>query len=114
MVSGAYIEDFKALVSFYGQAYYPVKDEKKPLSPIELIDRIKAPILLIHGKKDTIFSWEESKDYCEALARQNKIHDCKFYEEAGHGFFLEGHRNYHEVSAEDAWGVLKQFLGKYL
>ncbi|MFC4767733.1 dienelactone hydrolase family protein [Effusibacillus consociatus] len=114
MVTGAHSDDFKALVSFYGQSYYPLKDEKKPVSPIELVDDLHAPILLIHGQRDTIFPWEESKDFCEALAKRNKVHECKFYPDAEHGFFLKGHRNYHEESAEDAWDLLGQFLRKNL
>jgi carboxymethylenebutenolidase len=110
MITGAYISDFRALVSFYGQSYYPVNDEKKPDSPIDLVDRINTPILLFHGQRDTTFSWEETNSYCAALGQRNKVHECKFYPSAEHGFFLKGHRNYLEEAAEDAWKLLSQFL----
>lgn len=110
MVTGAYVPIFKALVSFYGQSYYPYVSDKKPCSPIELVDSIQSPMLIIHGEEDTIFSVQESMDYCKALKSQEKIHQCKFYPEAEHGFFLEGHRNYHKHASEDAWTTLKCFF----
>jgi carboxymethylenebutenolidase len=110
MIAGASITDFKLLVSFYGQAYYPLVSEKNPVSPINLVDHIQAPMLLIHGEDDRIFDCQESVDYCAALESQGKVHECKLYPGAGHGFFLEGHRNYHKQAAEDSWIVLSRFL----
>lgn len=110
MVTGGYVPAFKALISFYGQSYYPYTSDKKPNSPIDLVDRIQSPMLIIHGREDTIFSVQESMDYCQALEAKEKVYQCKFYAEAEHGFFLEGHRNYHRKAAEDAWVMLKDFL----
>jgi carboxymethylenebutenolidase len=114
MVAGAHIPELKALISFYGQAYYPVLNYKKPASPMDLIDKIQASILLIHGEADTIFSVQESIDYCKTLEERGKIHECKFYPGAEHGFFLQGHRNYFPEASEDAWVVLKNFLRSIL
>ncbi|GAB7386433.1 hypothetical protein BSNK01_02680 [Bacillaceae bacterium] len=113
MVSGAYLPEFKALVSFYGQAHYPSLDEKKPVSPIDLVERIQAPVLLIHGEADTIFSFEESLAYCRALKERGKPCECHVYPGAEHGFFLEGHRNYHREASAEAWNVLKRFLRQH-
>lgn len=110
MVTGAYVPAFRVLVSFYGQSYYPFPSEKKPYSPIDLVDNIQSPMLIIHGEEDTIFSVQESMDYCHKLEMKGKVHQCKFYPEAEHGFFLEGHRNYHRQASEDAWMLLKKFL----
>lgn len=114
MVTGSYIPAFKALVSFYGQSYYPILSDKKPHSPIELVESIQAPMLIIHGKEDTIFSVQESLDYCKALEGHEKVYQSQIYPEAEHGFFLEGHRNYHRQASEDAWAILRNFLSDAL
>jgi carboxymethylenebutenolidase len=114
MIAGAHLNDFHMLVSFYGQSYYPVTDAKKPVSPIRLAEKIEAPILVIHGEADAVFSVQESIDYCRGLKQREKVYENKFYPGAKHGFFLEGHRNYHKEAAEDAWVTMRQFIKKYL
>ncbi|WP_164985038.1 dienelactone hydrolase family protein [Ammoniphilus sp. CFH 90114] len=110
MLSGANIEELKVSVSFYGQAYYPVLDHKKPVSPIDLADKVKIPMLFVHGEQDSIFDAQESVDMCRALQVRGQIAEYKLYPEPGHGFFLKGHRNYHEQASEDAWIILSKFL----
>ncbi|MEW9669035.1 dienelactone hydrolase family protein [Ammoniphilus sp. 3BR4] len=114
MLASAYIEELKLAVSFYGQAYYPHLDEKKPISPIDLVDKVTKPMLLIHGEEDAIFDFQETLDFCVALESRGKVGECRLYPGAGHGFFLKGHRNYHEQASEDSWIVLSEFLRKYL
>jgi carboxymethylenebutenolidase len=114
MITGAKLQDFSMLVSFYGQSYYPMKNSKKPISPIQLTEHINSPILIIHGEEDTVFPFQESIDYANALQKLGKAHEIHTYPKAQHGFFLEGHRNYHEKASKEAWKVLKEFLKKHL
>jgi len=114
MIAAAHIKGLKASVSFYGQAYYPFLYNRKPVSPIDLVDQITQPMLLVHGEEDTIFAAQESVDYCSALKSRGKIGECKLYSGARHGFFLKGHRNYHQQASEEAWIVLSEFLKKHL
>lgn len=114
MVTGAKSSAFQALVSFYGQAYYPVRDKKKPVSPIDLAEDIEAPILVVHGEDDTTFSVREAVEYCKRLKALGKSYESRLYDGAEHGFFLQGHRNYHREASEDAWVLLKRFLRMHL
>ncbi|WP_167577526.1 dienelactone hydrolase family protein [Ammoniphilus sp. YIM 78166] len=113
MIAGAHIEELKMSVSFYGQAYYPLND-KKPASPIDLVNQVTMPMLLIHGEEDIIFDAQETIDFYTALQTRGKKAEYRLYPEAGHGFFLKGHRNYHRQASEDAWIVLSQFLNEHL
>src|SRR5262249_60041985 len=42
------------------------------ISPIRHLDAICAPVLLIHGKDDTVVPFEQSQMMYDALRRQNK------------------------------------------
>lgn len=42
------------------------------ISPIRFIDKVGAPILLIHGKDDTVVAYEQSKDMANALLAAGK------------------------------------------
>lgn len=42
------------------------------ISPIRFIDKVAAPILLIHGKDDTVVAYEQSKDMASALLAAGK------------------------------------------
>ena len=42
------------------------------ISPIRFVDKVTAPILLIHGKDDTVVLYDQSKDMAAALRRAGK------------------------------------------
>ncbi len=55
-------------------------------SPINYINKIKKPILLFHGKKDKVISYEQTLKIQEILLRNNKYSEVMFFENEGHGF----------------------------
>ena len=55
-------------------------------SPITRINKIKKPILLFHGKKDAVVSYEQTLKIQEILNRNNKHSEVIFFENEGHGF----------------------------
>jgi len=55
-------------------------------SPITNINKIKKPILLFHGKKDTVISYKQTLNIQEILIRNNKYSEVIFFENEGHGF----------------------------
>ena len=48
--------------------------------------KIKKPILLFHGKKDSVISYEQTLKIQEILNRNNKYSETIFFENEGHGF----------------------------
>ncbi len=55
-------------------------------SPINHINKIKKPILLFHGKKDTVISYKQTLKIQEILIQNNKYSEVMFFENEGHGF----------------------------
>ncbi len=61
-------------------------DDYKNRSPINHINKIKKPILLFHGKKDTVISYKQTLKIQEILIQNNKFSEVMFFENEGHGF----------------------------
>ena len=55
-------------------------------SPINQINKIKKPILLFHGKKDTVVSYKQTLKIQKTLIQNNKFSEIIFFENEGHGF----------------------------
>jgi dipeptidyl aminopeptidase/acylaminoacyl peptidase len=62
--------------SRYSNRYLGVKGPEDPaldaISPIKHIDRITVPVLLIHGKDDTIVDYEQSEMMLKAMKKAGK------------------------------------------
>ncbi len=62
------------------------------ISPIHHVDRVVAPLLILHGDRDPRVPMHESNQFAEALElRQKKVRYERF-EYAGHGFVRPDHR----------------------
>ena len=61
-------------------------------SVIHRVDRIKAPLLLIHGKKDKVVPFEQSLKLAEKLKRRNAPCELLLFDDEGHGFKKESTR----------------------
>ncbi len=55
-------------------------------SPINHIKKIKKPVLLFHGKKDTVISYKQTLKVQEILIQNNKYSEVIFFDNEGHGF----------------------------
>lgn len=62
------------------------------ISPIHHIDRVVAPILLLHGDRDPRVPMHESEQFSEALALRQKKVTYERFTYAGHGFIRPDHR----------------------
>jgi len=66
--------------------YEKNRDDYINRSPINHINKIKQPILLFHGKKDTVISYKQTLKIQEILIQNNKYSEVMFFENEGHGF----------------------------
>ena len=55
-------------------------------SPINRINKIKKPILLFHGKKDSVISYKQTLKIKEIITRNNTYSEAILFENEGHGF----------------------------
>ncbi len=76
-------------------------------SPINNMNKIKKPILLFHGKKDTVISYKQTLKMQEILIHNNKYSEVIFFENEGHGF---KHKETKEVVMQKSQDFLRNAL----
>ena len=94
VVSIAGVSDLRALAAesrrFYGgrfRAEYSIgsdSDELKAGSPLRSPEKIKAPVLLIHGDDDIQVIVDHSRRMARALERANKKHELVIIKDGNH------------------------------
>ena len=114
MLAAGEIGELSAAVVFYGQAVYGEKDEKKPVSAIEEVEKIRAPILVFHGGKDTAYPIEDAYRYRDRLQEAGKTHEFRDFPEAGHAYFFEGAPNYDAQASTTSWEMMTAFFDRRL
>ena len=76
-------------------------------SPINFVDRIKAPVLLLAGGNDPRCPKSEAQQVADAIKKRGGAVDLKIYENEGHGFA----RVENQI---DAYTRLAEFLKRYV
>jgi dipeptidyl aminopeptidase/acylaminoacyl peptidase len=71
------------------------------------IDKIKSPLLILHGEQDPQVPPQESQELAAALKKAGKTYLYFTYPGEGHGFQQRAHR-------QDAYQRELAFLDKYL
>jgi dipeptidyl aminopeptidase/acylaminoacyl peptidase len=86
----------------------PVKDKARlqERSPINFVDKIKAPLLLLAGGNDPRCPKTEAEQVASAIKKRKGIADLKVYENEGHGFAKVENQI-------DAYTRVAEFLKKY-
>lgn len=79
----------------------------KSISPINYVDKVQIPILLIHGQRDKVVDFEQSDDFFDALEDVDK--NVQLIELKG-----EGHYLLKNESRLKALTAIDTFLNKYL
>ena len=105
---------YKASVVLYGgRIKMGLGEGSVPL--IGLADRIPCPMLGIFGNEDENPSPADVDDLAKALDDAGVPHEFHRYDGAGHGFqdYTNADR-YRKEQSEDAWGKIKDFLGRTL
>lgn len=57
----------------------------RQISPIHKVDRIKTPLMVIHGKNDPRVPYTEAEQVVEALKKRNAVVEYKLFDDEGHG-----------------------------
>ncbi|WP_105253530.1 alpha/beta hydrolase family protein [Pseudoalteromonas sp. T1lg75] len=64
----------------------------KAFSPSYNIDKLKAPVLIVHGGEDERAPIEQAESLIEALKKAKHPYQYVLLEDEGHGFYNESHR----------------------
>jgi dipeptidyl aminopeptidase/acylaminoacyl peptidase len=83
----------------------PVKNKAlwEDRSPINFVDRIKAPLLILAGGNDPRCPKSESQQVLDAVKKRGGTAELKVYEDEGHGFS----RVENQI---DSWNRIAQFV----
>ncbi|MCA1931673.1 S9 family peptidase [Rheinheimera sp.] len=76
-------------------------------SPLNMVDKIKVPVLLIHGTEDRSVSVQQSRMMAEQLADENKVFTYLEIEDCTHHLDYLPHR-------KQTFEAIDSFLNKYL
>ena len=82
-------------------------DFLRRISPIKKIDRIKAPLFVIHGKNDPRVPYTEAEQVVKALKDRGAVVEYKLYDDEGHGISKLKNRL-------DLYPLVAGFLDKYM
>lgn len=70
-------------------------DEKqlKAFSPVYNIEKLKAPVLIVHGGEDRRAPIEQAESLVDALKKANHPYELMLLKDEGHGFYKPEHRS---------------------
>lgn len=81
------------------------ENELRQMSPIYQLDKIKAPMLILHGEEDERTPFKGAKDFVDALKKDGKTFEYHWYPKEGHG-------NAKLENRVDEWRRIEDFLAK--
>jgi dipeptidyl aminopeptidase/acylaminoacyl peptidase len=76
-------------------------------SPVYRAERIEAPLLILHGRKDKRVVPLMTERMVEALAIEDKFHEVHWYDDEAHGWV-------HRENRRDAWNRVLTFLRQHV
>lgn len=103
------LDVFKAGVAWYGFPY-----NANPSAPIDHIDELSAPLLVIHGTNDQASPINRIYEYATALQDAGAYFELKVYYGEPHGFMLSGGELRTDEIAQDAFNEMADFFARKL
>ena len=104
----------RASASFYGGGIAAPKGPGGGDSTLSRSSGIGGRILCLFGEEDLLIPQDQVASIREALTSAGAKHEIVVYPGANHGFFCDQRATYHESSAKDAWGRVKQLFAAEL
>ncbi len=104
--------DFKSGVAWYGFPYSGGFANQS--RPIDYVDRLNAPMLMIHGSYDQASPVGDIYRYAEALNASGKYFELKVYQGEPHGFMIENGQLLQSPLGENAFNEMISFFDRTL
>jgi carboxymethylenebutenolidase len=89
-------------------------DSKRPVAPIDLTEKLTAPLIGIFGNDDQNPNREHVNKTEEVLKKLGKTYEFHRYDGCGHAFFNTMRVSYRPEQALDGWTKVFAFLKKNL
>ncbi|MCH8684230.1 dienelactone hydrolase family protein [Pedomonas mirosovicensis] len=103
----------KAGVAWYGRLRGE-PNSMQPTYPIDVVDRLKAPVLGLYGGQDRGIPLEHVEAMRVALAQARSPSQIIVYSEAEHGFLADYRPSYNREAATAAWKETLGWFGRHL
>jgi carboxymethylenebutenolidase len=103
---------FKSGVAFYGFPYSGGFNNQS--KPIDFINQLKVPMLMIHGTNDQASPVSDIYRYATDLNASDKYFELKVYQGEPHGFMIENGQLSQSFPAKDAYWQLVTFFNRTL
>jgi carboxymethylenebutenolidase len=113
LFSAAY-KDTKAAVPWYGSITRALKDEPKPVAPLDVAAEIPCPVLLLYSGVDQGIPVSDVEKMEAALKAAGRPVEKVIYPDAPHGFLADYRPSYRQEAAKDGWTRTLAWFQKYL
>jgi len=107
-------KDTKAAVPWYGSITRALKDDPKPLSPLDVAAEIPCPVLLLYSGVDQNIPVSDVEKMEAALKAAGRPVEKVIYPDAPHGFLADYRPSYRPEAAKDGWARCLAWFQKYL
>lgn len=114
LLFAAHSAEVKAGVAWYGQIKPPKTAGVRTAGPLDVVGRIKAPILGLYGEADQGIPVADVKELEAAFKAAGKTADFVLYPDAPHAFHADYRPSYRENPAKDAWARCLAWFKTYL
>jgi carboxymethylenebutenolidase len=114
LLFAAHNREIKAAVPWYGQIRPAITPGVRDEGPLNLAERIMAPVLGLYGEADLGIPVKDVKEMEAALKTAGKTAEFVLYSGAPHAFFADYRPSYRAEAAKDAWGRCLAWFNKYL
>lgn len=112
ILSGVNVSAFKCAISFYGSLKYGEITEAKPVSPLDVVQKLSCPLLGHYGEADPLIPLEHVLELRNKL--QNYPAEIYTYPGAGHAFHEDFRKEvYRPAAAQEAWQRTLTYLRWY-
>jgi carboxymethylenebutenolidase len=103
----------KAGAAWYGRVTGP-KDEARPLQPVDMAEKIKAPILGLYGGKDQGIAVADVQGLVDAVNKAGGKAELVVFPDAPHAFHADYRPSYREAEAKAGWAKMLAWFKTYV
>ncbi|MEA2936850.1 MAG: carboxymethylenebutenolidase, partial [Alphaproteobacteria bacterium] len=110
LLAAAELPEIRVVVAFHGFARRPDGPDAAHRNPLDVAERIKRPVLLLHGEDDTLSRLPTMMELSCALNSAGAAAELHVYPGANHGFAVSTHKGYQTDAANDSFSRGVAFL----